>query len=47
MTTMQTMSKTNPILAEATPVAEAVTCHRFDLWRRQANDEALAGWCVR
>jgi hypothetical protein len=45
---MKTTSNIHLILAEATTVAEAAACRpSFDLGRRPAYDQALAGRCAR
>jgi hypothetical protein len=46
--TMQTLSNTQLILAEATSVAKAPACpHSFDTGRRQAYVKALSGGYAR
>jgi hypothetical protein len=48
ITTMQTLSNTQLILAEATSVASVPACpHSFDTGRRQAYVKALSGGYAR
>jgi hypothetical protein len=48
MTMMKTLSNTQLILAEATPVVSAPACpHSFDTGRRQAYVQALSGGYAR